>query len=226
MGHVHVEAHADGVGGDEVIDLAGLVHGDLGVAGAGRERAHHHGGAAAHPAQHLGYGINLLGREGDDGGARRQAGELGRTGIAQGRETRPPDDLGLRQQRAHHRRERFGAEDHGFLAAADVEHAIREDVAALGVGAELSLVERDKGEIAFHRHRFGRAQEPARIGRQDLLLAGDQGDLARALELHHPVVDLAREQAAGESRSCRSNAPPCVPPRDASCRCWSARESR
>jgi hypothetical protein len=35
MGHVHVEAHADGVGGDEIIDLAALEHRDLGVAGGG-----------------------------------------------------------------------------------------------------------------------------------------------------------------------------------------------
>ena len=32
MGDVHVEAHADGVGGDEIIDLAALEHRDLGVA--------------------------------------------------------------------------------------------------------------------------------------------------------------------------------------------------
>ena len=35
MGDVHVEAHADGVGGDEIIDLAALEHRDLGVAGGG-----------------------------------------------------------------------------------------------------------------------------------------------------------------------------------------------
>ena len=103
MVDVHVEPHADRVGGDEIIDLARLIHGDLGVAGARGKRAHHHRRAAAHPAQHLGDRIDLLGREGDDGGARRQARELGRAGIAQGREARPADDLGLGEQGADHR---------------------------------------------------------------------------------------------------------------------------
>ena len=35
---LQVEAHADGVGGHQVIDLAGLVQGDLGVAGARAQR--------------------------------------------------------------------------------------------------------------------------------------------------------------------------------------------
>ena len=42
-------------------------------------------------------------------------------------------------------------------------------------------------------------QEPARVLGQDLLLAGDQGDLVGALQLHHPVVDLARQQAQREA---------------------------
>ena len=35
MVDVHVEAHADGVGGDQEVDLARLVERHLGVAGAG-----------------------------------------------------------------------------------------------------------------------------------------------------------------------------------------------
>ena len=44
---VEVEPHADGVGGDEVVDLAGLEERHLGVARARRERAEHHRRAAA-----------------------------------------------------------------------------------------------------------------------------------------------------------------------------------
>jgi hypothetical protein len=98
MVDIHVEAHADRVGGDEIVDLAGLVHRDLGVAGARAERAHHHRGAAAHPPQHLGHRIDLLGREGDDRRARRQPRELGRADIGEGRETRAGGDLRLGQQ--------------------------------------------------------------------------------------------------------------------------------
>ncbi len=73
---VEIEAHADGVGGDEEIDVAVLVHVDLRVAGAGRERAHHHRRAAALAADQFGDGIDLARREGDDGRARRLARNL------------------------------------------------------------------------------------------------------------------------------------------------------
>jgi hypothetical protein len=42
VGDVEVEPHADRVGGDEMVHVAVLVERDLGVAGARRERAHHH----------------------------------------------------------------------------------------------------------------------------------------------------------------------------------------
>ena len=196
---VHVEAHADRVGRDQIIDLAGLIHGDLGVAGAGAERAHHHRRAAAHPAQHLGDRVNLLGGEGDDRRARRQAGELRGTDIGKGRETRAGGDLGVRQKRSDHGFERLGAEDHRLLPAARMQHPVGEDVATLGIRAELRLVQSDEGEVLFHRHGFRRAEEPARVLRYDLLLAGDQRHLIGALQLHDPVVNLARQQAQREA---------------------------
>ena len=106
MGDVHVEAHADGVGGDEIIDLAALEHGDLGVAGGGRQRAHDHRRAASEAAQHLGQRVNLLGGEGDDGGARRQARQLDVAGVAQGREARAADDFRFGQELADERLQR------------------------------------------------------------------------------------------------------------------------
>ena len=57
----------------------------------------------------------------------------------------------------------------------------------------------------------------------DLLLAGDQGDLVRALQLHHPVVDLARQQAQREADHAGSNGRTSARPRDGSCRYWSGR---
>ena len=69
---VEIETHADGVGRHQVVDLAGLIERDLGVAGARRQRAEHHRGAAALAADQFGDGINLIGRERDDGRAARQ----------------------------------------------------------------------------------------------------------------------------------------------------------
>ena len=78
---VEIEAHADGVGRDQIIDVAGLVERDLGVAGARRQRAQHHGGAAALAADQFGDGVDLVGRERDDGGAPRQPRELLVAGV-------------------------------------------------------------------------------------------------------------------------------------------------
>ena len=66
---VEVEAHADGVGRHQEVDVARLVERDLRVARARRQRAEHDGGAAALAADQLGDGIDLRRREGDDGRA-------------------------------------------------------------------------------------------------------------------------------------------------------------
>ena len=72
---VEIEPHADGVGGDDVIDLARLVERHLGVAGARAQGPQHHGRPAALAPNQFGDGVDLLGREGDDGAARGQARE-------------------------------------------------------------------------------------------------------------------------------------------------------
>ena len=63
---VEVEAHADGVGRHQIVDLAGLVELDLGVARARRQRAEHDRGAAALAADQFGDGVNFFGRERHD----------------------------------------------------------------------------------------------------------------------------------------------------------------
>ena len=60
---VEIEAHADGVGRHEEVDVAGLVERDLGVARARAERAEHDGGAAALAADQLGDGVDVVGGE-------------------------------------------------------------------------------------------------------------------------------------------------------------------
>ena len=79
--HVEIEPHADGVGGDEKIDVAILVHVDLGIAGTGRERAHHHCSAAALAPDEFGDGVDLARRERDDRRARRLPRDLLAAGI-------------------------------------------------------------------------------------------------------------------------------------------------
>ena len=64
---IEVEPHADGVGGDDVVDLASLVEIYLGVARARAERTHDDGASAALALQQLGDGVDLFRGEGDDG---------------------------------------------------------------------------------------------------------------------------------------------------------------
>ena len=66
---VEVEAHADRIGSDEVIDVAVLEHGHLRVSRAGRERAEHDRRAAMLAADQFGNRVDLICREGDDCGA-------------------------------------------------------------------------------------------------------------------------------------------------------------
>ena len=55
------------------------------------------------------------------------------------------------------------------------------------------LVDADEGEIALERHRFRRAQEPARLFGQDFLLARNQRDLLLALDANDAVINLPRQ---------------------------------
>jgi len=75
MVHIHVEAHADGVGRDQIVDLARLEHVDLGVARAWAQGAMTIAYRLAGGDQ-LGDGIDLARREADHGRTARQARRL------------------------------------------------------------------------------------------------------------------------------------------------------
>jgi len=193
--HVHVQAHADRVGRDQEVDLLVLEQRHLGVAGAGAEAAHDDGAAATAPADRLGDGVDLGGAEGDDGAARRQAGQAGFAGVAELRQAGAGLDLGVRHQAAEQGPDGVSAEHHGFRQAARVQQAVGEDVAAVGIGAKLDFVDGDELHRSIQRHGLDRAGEVAGVGRDDLFLAGDQRHLGGALAGHQAFVVLARQQA-------------------------------
>ena len=70
-----IQAHADGVGRDQVVDLAGLVERDLGVARPRRERPEHDCGAAPPVPQTFREAVHLGDAEGHDRAARGQRAE-------------------------------------------------------------------------------------------------------------------------------------------------------
>ncbi len=192
---VHVEAHADRVGRDQIVDFARLIEGDLGVASTRAEGAEHDRSTAALAPDQLGERIDLLGGERDDGAAARQPGDLGGRRVSEVREPGPGDHLGLGDQLLEQRPDGVGAEEHGLVAAAGAQQPVGEHVAALGIGAQLDLVDREEGGLEILRHRLDGGDEVAGRGRLDALLAGNQSDRGGALLGHHPVIDLAREQA-------------------------------
>ena len=191
---VEIETHADGVGRHHVVDFAGLIERDLRVAGARRQRAEHHRRTAALAANELGDGVDLVGREGDDGRAARQPRDFLLAGKTELRQPRPAHDAGAGQQPFHDRPHGGGAEHQRFLAAAPVQHAIGEDVAALEIGGELDFIDGEERDIEVARHRLDGGDPEARVRRLDLLLAGDERDRFRPDPFHRAVVDLARQE--------------------------------
>jgi hypothetical protein len=75
---------------------------------------------------------------------------------------------------------------------------------AFGIGPDLRFVERHEGMFARRpRHGFGSAEEIARFRRFDPFLAGDERDRFVALQLPHPVIDLARQQPQRKAHHAR-----------------------
>jgi hypothetical protein len=161
---VEVEPHADRIGGDQIFDVALLVEFHLRVAGARAERAEHDGGAAALAADQLGDRIDLVGGKGDDGGALRQAGDLLLAGIEQVRQARPLDDGDAGQQVLQDRPHRAGAQQQRLVAAAQMQDAVGEDVAALEIAGQLDLVDGDESGLGLARHGFDGADRKRALG--------------------------------------------------------------
>ena len=110
------------------------------------------------------------------------------------RQPRPGHHRNAAQQPLQNAAHGRGAEQQRLLAAAQMQDAVGEDVAALEIAGELHLVDRHEGGVGLARHRLDRADRIFRAGRHDLLLAGDQRHLVRADLLADAGIDLARQQ--------------------------------
>ena len=115
-------------------------------------------------------------------------------GIGEIGEARPRDEFRFRHEAPDHGPHRLGAQEQRLVLAARIEQTIGEDMAALGIGAELDLVDGEERRSQIERHRFDGADEIARLRRHDLLFAGDEGDSVCALDPDDLVVDLARQE--------------------------------
>ena len=194
MVEIHVEPHADRIGGDEIIDFARLEHADLGIARPRAQRAEHDRRAAALPADEFGERKHIGDGKSDDGAARRQARHLFVAGMRQRRKARPVDVFDLRHEAPHQRLDRLGAEKHRLAEAAGVKQPRGKHMAALAIGAELDLVDGKELDRPVERHRFNGADEIRRVRGQDLFLPGNQRDRARPAQSDHAVIIFPRQE--------------------------------
>ena len=199
MVEIEIESHADGVGRHQEIDIAILIEGNLRIARARAKRAEHHRRAAALASHQLGDGIDVAGREADDGRTARQPRDLLVAGIGELRQARARHQIGAGQELADRIAHGGGPEQKRLAQAPGVKQAIGEDMAALAVGGELNLVDGHEVGLEFERHGLDGADIEARGGRLDLLLAGDERNLARAGPRGDLVVDFARQAACNGS---------------------------
>mmetsp|Transcript_27337 Transcript_27337/g.50117 ORF Transcript_27337/g.50117 Transcript_27337/m.50117 type:complete len:580 (-) Transcript_27337:214-1953(-) len=199
MVDIKVQPHADGIGGDQKIHLAVLIHVDLGVAGTGGKRAHDHGGTALLAADQFGNGIDVVDRKADDGRAWAHPADLFLAGIDKLRHPFALHVLGFGHQSADWPTHRVGAQKQGFVQATRPQQTVGEHMAPLGVGAQLNLVNGQKINAHALWHRLDGTDPILGPGRHDPFLARDQRHNRRSAQRHDPVIDLAREQAQGQA---------------------------
>ena len=117
MVEVHVETHADRVGRDEIVDLAGLEHADLRVARSRAQRPENDRGAAALPADQLGKREDVAMAKATTALRGGSARHLFVAGVGQVEKRGRLTYSTLGNQPPHQRLDRVGAEEHRFLHA-------------------------------------------------------------------------------------------------------------
>ncbi len=94
---VEVEPHSHRIGRDQIIDVAGLEHRHLGVAGARRQRSQYHRSTAMLALDQFGDGVNFISRKRHDRSAPRLPRDLAVAGKFKLRQPRPGHDTGAGQ---------------------------------------------------------------------------------------------------------------------------------
>ena len=203
MVNIHVQPHTNGICRDQKIDLAGLIHLNLGIAGARRKPAHHNRRAAALLANNLGNGINIIRRKSGDGAAPWQARQLMRAAPAQPRKPRPRLNIFGAQKLAQNRCHCGGAQQYGLRCAARMQNAVGKNMAAFFISRKLALINGDKFNLAAHRHGLSGANEIARFRRQNFLFTGNQRNIglmhAAKIAFQATLINLTRQQPQGQA---------------------------
>ena len=142
----------------------------------------------------LGDGVDLVGRERDDRGAPRLPRQLAVACKFELRQSRPCDDGSAGQQPLDDRAHGGRTQQQRLVAAAAVQDAVGEDMAAFQIRGDLDFIDREKRHVEIPRHRLHGGDPVARLRRLYLLFACDQRHGVDADAIDDLVVDLARQQ--------------------------------
>ena len=191
---IEVEAHADRVGGDQKFDLTRLIEGHLRITRARRQRAQHHGCTAALTPDQLGDRINFRRRKSDNRRAWRKSRDLFFARVAEFRQAWPRNEICAWYQLINGIAHGLRAEQQRLFAAARVQHAVGEHMAAIEVSGELDFIDSDKVGVHVAWHGLDRAHPIAGALWLDLFFACDERNFIGANAGRDLVVDLARQQ--------------------------------
>jgi hypothetical protein len=87
-----------------------------------------------------------------------------------------------------------GPQEQCFVEATCMQQPVGEHMAAVKVGAQLDLVDRQKRDRDIHRHRLDRAHPVARAGWNDFFLTGHQRHRELTGARNDAVIHLACQQ--------------------------------
>ncbi len=203
MVNVHIQPHANRIGGDQIIDLSGLIHLHLGIAGAGAQCAQDNRRAAALLADRLCQFIDLIDRKGDNRTAPFQAVEFLCPGIAEGRQAGAAFDHRIGDQMPDQARHAVRPQEHGFKPSPGMQQTVCENMTPLWICTELNFIDGHEINGPIHRHGFDGTDEIARIGGQDFLLPRDQGNGGHPNTGDNAVIVFPGQQAQGKADHAR-----------------------
>ena len=194
MLNVEVQPHSDGIGGDEVIHLAVLIHLNLRVARAWAERAHHNGRPALLSADQLGDGIDVVDREPHDRRPRGHTADFFRADISQIGKAIAAQEGHARHKVRNGPPHRGRAKKQRLVQTPRTQQTVGEHMPALRIGTKLNFVDGEEIGAQPFGHRLDRADPVLGALRHDPLFPGDQRHHRRPAHRNDTVIDLARQK--------------------------------
>ena len=158
---IHVEAHADSIRSNQIIDFARLVHANLRVSCARAEGAQNNGCTTSLSPYKFGNCIYVRCAERHDCRASWKLVCLARSDMGQNWEPRARYNFGIWDQLGEQISYTFCTHEHRFGWAAWMQEPVSEDMASIRISTHLNFINANKCDIKINGHRFNGAKKPA-----------------------------------------------------------------